>query len=303
MTKTVVIGGAGFIGSHVVEELESQGHTVMVLDSFATGRRENLKNTRAEVKMTAIQRMNMLTSNMNYFEPDYVIHLAAQSAIGTSWNDPRYDQEVNIFGTINVILAARECGAKKIVFSSTSAVYKPTQEVLTEDSITAPDTPYGISKLAAEGYLRAMYGDAAVILRFGNVYGPRQVPLGENQVIARMIQHLEQGTPFSIHGNGEQKRSFVYVKDVARACALALESDPNTYNIAALNSHSVNMVADVISLIYGDVKTWKHDQQMDPRGDVNMSPLCAMTEMGWAASTSLRDGLQATVEWWRNGCQ
>lgn len=301
--KLMVTGGAGFIGSHVCDLLTAHGDEVQIVDNFTTGRRENLA-THGRIpeyfRGGDILNWGQLESAFDKYQPDTVIHLAAQPAISTSIERPWYDMDVNVLGTRNVIRACKEFGVERVVFSSTSAVYAHSDFNHMEDSLLKPDSPYGISKLTAEMYIRYML-PASVILRFGNVYGPRQVPLGENQLIARIIRHFEYGDPFYIHGDGEQSRDFVYVGDVARAVVLAsLEGLPGTYNIASGQSHSVNAVAKLFEALY-EVRgyKWEHDESRDERNFVGMDVSLAEEMLSWIALVPLHLGLSQTLEWWK----
>jgi len=298
--KVLCTGAAGFIGSHVVEKLVKDGHEVIGLDNFSTGSHENVKKGIKVVTCDVTSWFDLLAEFVD-FEPDVVIHLAAQSAISTSIKTPSNDAWHNVMGTLAVIKASEKLGVKRLIFSSTSAVYDTRSTgVLTEISRTDPNTPYGISKLAAESYVRNLFPES-VVLRFGNVYGPRQVPIGENQVIPLMIRHFEKGDLFYIHGDGEQTRDFVYVYDVACAICLAMDGDHGVYNIAGSRPLSINNLADALCEVY-DVKDyqWQHDDQNDPRRFVSMSISEARERLGWEPQISILNGLNETVNWWKN---
>ena len=169
---------------------------------------------------------------------------------------------------------------------------------LRETDPLEPDSPYGISKLAAEHYIRTMFPNH-VICRFGNIYGPRQVSIGENQVIPRMLNHIRQNAGFSIHGSGKQERDFIYVGDVVAALFEATLGDHGTYNIATGKSHSVNEIARIVEDLYG-LKSydWHHTTQEDPRRSVRMDVSRSTNELCWKAQVSLADGIRETVGWW-----
>jgi len=297
--KILCTGAAGFIGSHLVEKLTLDGHEVIGLDNFSTGMRENIPKGIKVVQCDVTNWFDLLAEFVD-FEPDVVIHLAAQSAISSSIKTPSNDAWHNVMGTLSVIKASEKLGVKRLIFSSTSAVYDVRSlGVLSELSRTDPNTPYGISKLAAESYVRNLFPES-VVLRFGNVYGPRQVPIGENQVIPQMIKHFEKGNLFYIHGDGEQTRDFVYVYDVVRALCLAIDGDPGIYNIAGSNSISINKLAEALCEVY-DVKDyqWQHDDQNDPRRFVSMSICEAKERLGWEPEIHILNGLNETVKWWK----
>lgn len=302
--RVLVTGGEGFIGSHVVERLLEDGYEVTILDDRSTGKFENIQHLVAKHKMyRALCDIRNPFDVLDFFriaKPEIVFHLAAQASITTSEADPHLDMQVNGLGTLNIVRAASLLGTRRIVFASTSAVYASNVRIFSEGGCTYPESPYGVSKVAAENYL-ALFGQAT-ILRLGNVYGPRQVPVGENQVIARMLRHLKNGDPFTIHGDGHQERDFVYVKDVAEAFARAGDEHGFTiYNIASGSQHSVNTVADLVGDMWkkNSHYAWAHDDQDDPRKSVNLSVEAAENKLDWHAKTSLIEGLRETVGWWK----
>lgn len=304
--RALVTGGEGFIGSHVVEHLLENGYEVVILDDQSTGKFENIQHLVPKYKMyRALCDIRNPFDVLDFFrltKPEIVFHLAAQASITTSLEDPLLDMMVNGLGTLNITRAAKQVGARRIVFASTSAVYPSDSTICLEQGYTKPESPYGVSKVAAENYL-SLFGQAT-ILRLGNVYGPRQVTVGENQVIARMFGHLIKGDPenFSIHGDGNQERDFVYVKDVAEAFGRAADEEGYTiYNIASGSHHSVNTVADLVTDIWhkNARHIWIHDSQDDPRKAVNLSVEAAQNKLEWHAKTSLIEGLRETAKWWK----
>lgn len=300
--KVLVTGGAGFIGSHVVEKLARIGHTVTIVDNMSSGKMDNIAHLLAPKKMVQfavcdIRNLYDLVAVFLRHEPDVVMHLAAQPSIVASQESPFIDLSINAMGTLNVIHAAERSKARRIVFASTSAVYPTNARICQEMLIAPPESPYGISKQTAENYLR-LFGQST-ILRLGNVYGPRQVPLGENQVIPRMIRHRLFGDEFSIHGDGKQVRDYIYVEDVAQAFVNAMmEIRFTTYNIGTGKVASVNHVANQLDVIMG-VYGWPHDDMTDPRWAVVLDVEKAKNELGWKAETSFEDGLKKTVAWWK----
>lgn len=319
--KTLVTGAAGFIASHVVDLLLKEGHEVWCLDDLSSGKRENLPKDIEFAKVDVGNWWDLVAEFVDC-EPEYVIHLAAQPSICDSIDNPIRDGYVNVMGTLNVIRASQKIGVKRLVFSSTSAVYylasdnKPSKFVdpnglwkphgTTDHPFSEfftpldPSSPYGISKLAAESYVRNLMPDSGTVLRFGNVYGPRQVPLGENQIIPRMIQHFEQGKEFFIHGRGLQRRDMIYVEDVARACLQSLVGIPGVYNIASGVATEVNELARIIENLY-EVPgyLWEHDDQEDPRRSVCLSVDKAKNDLSWHPLVGLEEGLKKTVDWWK----
>jgi UDP-glucose 4-epimerase len=208
-----------------------------------------------------------------------------------------------VLGTLNVITAAKEFGIKRFVFSSTSAVYEEQKHPSTyhEDYPLVPNSSYGVSKASAEMYVRKNIPNHA-ILRYGNVFGPRQVPLGENQLIARAIRHFVEGTEFQINGDGEQSRDFVYVQDVAQANALAVtyENISGTFNISMGEAISMNAILGLLEQVY-EVPgyPWEHNDHTELRKHIKLSVTEAYKKLGWRASPSLLDGLRITAQWWK----
>lgn len=306
--KILISGGAGFVGSHAADALRHAGHCVLIVDNFSTGKMENLKEflgtggkcNHIDICESDVGSHQAVTQIFQDFKPEAVIHLAAQAAISTSWDNPAHDLDVNGNGTLNMLCAARKFGAKHFVFSSTSAVYRESKFFKTkEDAPLEPNTPYGVSKLAAEMYVRCFF-PRPVILRFGNVYGERQVPIGDNQVISRMIRHFKYGDHFVIHGSGNQKRDFVHVSDVAQAIKHSLYDDSaGTYNIASGQSVSVNEIAALVEKRYGvPGYKWEHDDLEDPRKHVCLEVGAAQKGLGWKAKVSIVEGINRTVDWW-----
>lgn len=302
--RVLVTGGEGFIGSHVVEMLAERGHEVTIIDDESTGKFENIAHLMIGGKyhvtpaLCDITIFDNLRALFRIARPEVVFHLAAQASISESVKDPKKDMEVNGVGTNNVVRAAQEVGTRRIVFASTSAVYHSRTPVLMEKGCVGPESPYGVSKVAGENYL-AITGEATV-LRLGNVYGPRQIPIGENQVIARMVKHALFGNPFAIHGDGEQERDYVYVGDVAEAFLRAMDEHGfHTYNIASGVGYSVKRVAHLLAGLVRKRIAWKHDDLWDLRRSVNLSVEAARDQLGWVAQTKLVEGLEKTVEWWR----
>jgi nucleoside-diphosphate-sugar epimerase len=298
--RILLDGGCGFIGSHAADYLSMElKHKVFILDNLSTGRKENLEHE-YPLMIGDIANINHVQEAFDRFAPDAVVHLAAQAAISTSWEFPDVDARTNILGTLNLICACKKYNVERMVFSSTSAVYDVGDMLpLKESQRVGPDSPYGISKLTAETYIRTLL-PGSVILRLGNVYGLRQVPLGENQVVPRMIRHFENGDVFAINGDGEQKRDFVYVSDVAHAISCALHGEAGTYNIAGGQSTTVNQLAAIMESIY-EVPgyNWLHTNVNDPRRDNCLDIARAKKGLNWEPGMGLWDGLRETVTWWK----
>ena len=295
--RVLITGAAGFIGSHTADLLISQNCEVL-------GSAENLNlffEKGGIFEPADITKTDEILPIMRDFSPDAVIHLAAQPSLIRSEQFPRQDLRTNIEGTLSVIMAAKSFGVGRFVMASTSAVYSELNPPRTynEDYAISPASSYGISKASAEMYVRKNFDNHA-ILRYGNVFGPRQVPLGENQLIARAIRHFLEGTDFEINGDGEQSRDFVYVSDVARANAIAATcAVSGTFNISIGQAVSVNASLKMLEQIYDVLGyAWSHNQNDDPRTHIKLGVGRASRYLFWTATTSLLDGLKETADWW-----
>jgi UDP-glucose 4-epimerase len=293
--RAVVTGGAGFIGSHVVDALVARGDEVHVVDNLATGRRENLNEAAVHHELDIREPLDGVFAHAR---PELVVHLAAQADVGTSVERPLFDAEVNVLGTVNVLEAARAAGAQ-VVFSSTGgALYGECERPAREDDEKRPLSPYGTSKLAGEAYLQtwnALHGTHHVVLRFGNVYGPRQLAKLEGGVVAIFMDRLRAGEGVRIFGDGQQERDFVYVGDVVEAVLASAGRDGGVYNVGTGEATSVNALFDATRRAAG---VEAGAEYADPRtGDLLRSVLDvsrAERELGWRARTPLADGLART---------
>jgi UDP-glucose 4-epimerase len=302
--KILVTGGAGFIGSHLVDRLVQEGHEVVVVDNLSTGRRRNL-NRAAEFYKRDVQGSRM-ESVFRRERPVVLIHLAAQMNIRRSVEDPLFDAQVNILGTLNVLDHAVRYGTRKVIFASSGGAIYGEQDVFPapESHATRPLSPYGISKLTGEYYLayhQRVSGIHYVSLRFSNVFGPRQDPYGEAGVVAIFCQKMLAGEQPIINGNGRQTRDFIYVDDVVEAHMAVLGKDiQGVYNVGTAHETSINelfgKLADLTKAgckqLYGPAK--KGEQA---RSVVDASKL--RQELGWEPRVSLDDGLARTVEYFR----
>jgi UDP-glucose 4-epimerase len=294
--RALVTGGAGFIGSHLVDALLARGDEVHVVDNLATGRRENLSPA-ATLHETDVREP--LEDAFAAARPQRVFHLAAQADVGTSVERPLLDADVNVLGTLRVLEAARSHNAP-VVFSSTGgALYGECPEPAREDAPREPLAPYGASKLCGEEYLATwnrLHGTRHVALRFGNVYGPRQLPKLEGGVVAIFMQRLRAGERGTIFGDGEQERDFVYVGDVVRALLAAAESEAaGAFNVGTGVATSVNELWKRCAAAAGSDADAEH---ADPRpGELRRSVLDvsrAREALGWEPRTPLDVGLRAT---------
>ncbi|SMO66557.1 SDR family oxidoreductase [Melghirimyces algeriensis] len=301
--KVLVTGGAGFIGSHIVDQLLENGNQPIVLDNLSTGEETHLKDG------IPFYRMNVQDEAIDWVfreeKPDVVIHQAAQSQVTQSVENPMMDAQTNILGTIRLLEACRCHGVKKIIYASSAAVYgNPEYLPIDEDHPISPLSPYGISKLTPETYIKVyaeLYGLSYTILRYANVYGIRQVAHGEGAVISIFIDRLLRNQPLTIFGDGEQTRDYIYVEDIARANIAALEhGDGETLNLGTGVSTSLNDLVKVMGEIYGGKVEVKH--ALERSGDIRFSCFCvdrAKTVLGWSPCTELEEGLRWTMEYCR----
>ncbi|MAF37006.1 UDP-glucose 4-epimerase [archaeon] len=298
--KVCVTGGAGFIGSHVVEILKENGHDVFVIDDLSTGNQSNISDD------VTLYETSILSPELSVIfkreKPEVIVHHAAQINVRNSVTDPLNDGNINVLGSINLIENAVKANVKKIVYASSGgAVYGNPQKIPCDETHSiAPTSPYGTSKFTVEKYLetfRQMSGLGYTILRYANVYGPRQDPKGEAGVIAVFYDKLKQNETPLIFGEGTQTRDYVYVKDVAQANLLAVEKPAlNTYfNIGSGVQTNLLEMVELMRDATGKKIEPKH---IDPViGDVEHIALdCqkAKDKLGWGVSVSLKDGLKKT---------
>ncbi|MBN1657977.1 MAG: NAD-dependent epimerase/dehydratase family protein [Anaerolineae bacterium] len=300
--KIVVTGGAGFIGSHVVDSYVEAGHEVVVVDDLSAGRPENVH---PEARLVEMDVNNPgLVALFERERPDVVNHHAANPSVSRSVREPLFDGRQNVLGTISVLEAARQAGVRKVIYISSGGAMYGNPEYLPMDEVhpSKPVSPYALSKHTGERYVQ-LYGQehglAWTSLRYANVYGPRQDPFGEAGVIAIFCQDLLDGVAPEIHWDGEQTRDFVYVGDCARANGAALDGgDGQAYNVGTGVGTSVNVLFHTLLDVTGrDVKP-KHGPRRP--GDARDSYLdCAKIEreLGWRAEVDLRAGLDRT---WRH---
>jgi UDP-glucose 4-epimerase len=304
--RVVVTGGAGFIGSHLVEALLAAGHDVLVLDKLLSqggGQRENVP---AAAQFVEIDIRDVdVEAVFQRFKPEVVYHEAAQLSVAIGVRDPKYDADVNVIGTLNVLEAVRKVGVRKVIFASSAATYGNVQQMpVDESSPQVPISPYGITKMIGEHYLhfyKLQYGIDYTILRCGNVFGPRQSPDGEAGVIAIFTTRFLRGKSVRIDSDGEQTRDYVFVSDVVSANIAALtKGSGEIYVIGAGRTTSVNQIYRTLSLATG----FEAPITRAPRRDGDAREMCfnpakAERELGWKAQVSLREGIQATVDFFR----
>ena len=299
--RAIVTGGAGFIGSHVADGLLARGDEVWVVDNLAGGRRERVPEG-AKFHQVDIRDREQLAAVFAEARPQAVFHLAAQADVRVSVDDPVLDGDVNVLGTIQVLRAAREAGAR-VVFSSTGgAIYGEVDTIPSDESTpAAPMAPYGTSKLCAEQYLHLenrLYGTNHVILRYGNVFGPRQDPHGEAGVVAIFFGKLLAGEPPKVFGDGSQTRDYVAVSDVVRANLAAYDylGHVGTFNIGTQIETSV---VALLAACQTAAETSLEPVMADPRlGELDRSCLdCTLAagELHWRPVVSLHEGLAETL--------
>jgi UDP-glucose 4-epimerase len=306
--KALVTGGAGFIGSNLVDALRARGDAVTVVDDLSTGRRENLAGALAqgaELVEVDIRDREALADAASDCAPEVVFHLAAQIDVRKSVADPAFDASINVGGTANVLEVARTADARRVVFVSTGgAIYGEGEGQalpLAEDAPIAPEAPYGQSKFAAEGYLalfERLYGLSGVSMRLGNVYGPRQDPLGEAGVIAIFCGRLRAAGRPTVFGDGRQTRDYIYVGDVVSALLAAAGSTATgPINVGTgVETDVLELVRQLAEL--GDAEAFEPEFAPERAGEVrriSIDPSRAERELGWKAETGLAEGLRTTL--------
>ena len=303
--KILVTGGAGFIGSHVVDRYRAAGHEVVVVDDLSTGSRDNLA---PDVRLYPIDiRSHDLAGVFAAERPEVVSHHAAQAAVRRSVEDPIFDADVNVLGSLNLLVCCRTSGVRRIVYASSGgAAYGDTDEVPTPESHPPrPASPYGVSKVTVERYLdcwQSLYGIRAVTLRYANVYGPRQNPHGEAGVVAIFCSRLLGGAPLIINGDGLQTRDYVYVEDVAEANLRALDRPDaaGTFNVGTGIETSVVDLFTRLRAVSGVAARAEHGPAKP--GEQRRSVLDATRahrHLDWVARVPLADGLARTLDWFR----
>lgn len=313
--RVLVTGGAGFIGSHLVDLLRAGGHEPFVLDNLCSGSRQNVP---AGVPVFEVDVCDKpaVARVFDEVRPEGISHQAAQMSVSYSVREPGFDAEVNVVGLINVLSNAARVGTKRFVFASSGGVlYGDVFEPAGEDHPASPISPYGVSKWAGEQYLKFFsreHGLQCVALRYSNVYGPRQNPHGEAGVVAIFAQRMFRGEPTTIHGDGKCIRDYVFVKDVARANLLSLETAlPEKFtalNVGTAVGADVNELAGELHQLVGarlraagDGRSVPIPAHGPPRaGDLQsslISPRRAEQLLGWKPQVNLHDGLRESVDW------
>lgn len=306
--KCVVTGGAGFIGSNLAEELSNQGNSVIVIDDLSTGRYENIEEFKDKITFIEGSILDLDLLQKNFKNCDVVFHQAAIPSVTRSIINPKATSEVNIQGTLNVLLAARENRIRKVVYASSSSVYGDTEELPKKEIMNPkPKSPYALTKFVGEEYCKIFsryYGLGAVCLRYFNVFGPRQNADSEYAaVIPKFIHLMSKGEKPTIFGDGTQTRDFTYVKDVVKANILAANSeieDGTVINIACNKSISINELSNLINNVLG---TRVEAKYASPRqGDIKDSLADisrANTLIGYRPDYNLQSGIKETIKWFK----
>lgn len=304
--KILVTGGAGFIGSHIVDGYIAAGHEVVIIDDLSVGRKEHL-NPQTSFYQVDITDLSTLESIFAKEKPDTINHHAAQKFLRRSVDFPAEDATINIIGSINLLQLARKHQVKRFIFASTAAVYGDDAVHLpyTEDYSGHPIAPYGVAKRSVEDYLytyQLNYGLQIIALRYANVYGPRQDPHGESGVIAIFTEQLLSGQPTTIYGTGEQTRDYLYIDDVVKANLVALESDfSGAINISTGRETSLNVIYHEIGQLADSSQqpTYAPGKKGDPARLV-LDNKKAASLLGWQPTVAIQEGLKKTVEWFRS---
>jgi UDP-glucose 4-epimerase len=304
--RTLVTGGAGFIGSNLVDALIERGDEVTVVDNLSTGKRDNLEpalGAGAKLVEADMRDGQAIKDVAAQAQPEVVFHLGAQIDVRRSVADPAFDASVNVIGTINVLAAAHDAGARRFVSSSTGgAIYGEGRQIpAPETHPQEPEAGYGQSKLAAEGYcdlFRRLHSFSTVSLRYGNVYGPRQDPLGEAGVVAIFCGKLLDGEQPLVYGDGLQTRDYVYVGDVVSANLAAASSDAGgAFNVGLGVESTVLDIVEILGRL-GGRDDFQAEHAPERKGEIRriaIDPSRARAELGWEPEVQLEEGLERTL--------
>lgn len=301
--RALVTGGAGFIGSHITDAVIDAGHTVTVIDDLSRGRREQVNPAATFVALDITSPE--LAAAFADAHPDVIFHAAAQIDVRESVRDPLHDADVNVVGTVNVLSAAVDAGARRVIFASSGgAIYGDTDVIPTpEEHPCRPESPYGTAKLCGEAYggtFSRQAGLEFVGLRYANVYGPRQDPHGEAGVVAIFATRLVHGQAVVINGDGTQTRDYVHVHDVVRANLAAVDGPTGVYNIGTGVETDVNTLYRMLAAASGVNAVARHGPAKS--GEQRRSCLdttAARERLGWKATVTFADGVLSTVEYFR----
>jgi UDP-glucose 4-epimerase len=308
MKRALVTGGAGFIGSHLVEGLLAHGYAVRVLDNFATSTRANLAHVAHQIELIEGDVRNLTTVRSAVRNVEVVFHHAALPSVARSVEHPLESNAVNITGTLNVLLAARDAGVHRVVNASSSSAYGNTPTLPKEETMTPdPLSPYAVSKLAGEQYMKVftqLYGLSTISLRYFNVFGPRQDPTTQYAgFIAKVVSCALEGQPYPVFGDGEQSRDFTYVENAVEANILAAEVELHDSPILNVAYGARTTLNQIIAMVNELTHQSLPAQYGPPRaGDVrhsHASLALAQRVMGYHPQVDVREGLRRTLEWYR----
>ncbi|WP_216775303.1 NAD-dependent epimerase/dehydratase family protein [Metabacillus halosaccharovorans] len=297
--NVLITGGCGFIGTYVKKKLLKQEHSVYIVDNFSTGNRENVSEKEALIKGDIVEESTY--EKLEDTSIDTIIHLAAQTSVPNSLNDPIDDMKTNIEGTIKLLQFAIKNKVKRFIFASSAAVYGDNKNIpIKEDQPLYPSSPYGISKMTAESYIKTLCelnNIEYVILRFSNVYGPKQSQEGEGGVIKGFIDQLSQNKQPFIYGDGNQTRDFIYVEDIAEAHLVALDVKSGIYNLSSKIEISINSIYEIIAETMGknQIKAIKLNER---EGDIYKSCLDNQKfkrASNWSLQYPIEEGLRKTI--------
>ncbi|MDG2351272.1 MAG: SDR family NAD(P)-dependent oxidoreductase [Acidimicrobiales bacterium] len=312
--RVLVTGGAGFIGSALVDQLVKRGDQVLVIDNFSTGSQKNLEEAKnTSVEDLAIENCDIRNSETTKliadYKPSIIFHLAAQVDVRASVEDPLTDLETNLVGLIRVLEGGRKAETRKIIFASSGGTIYGEPEAkqlpLNEDTPWNPLSPYGVSKLAGGLYVNtysSLHGLKGTTLALSNVYGPRQDPHGEAGVVAIFAGKLLEREPCTIYGTGMQTRDFIYVEDVASAFVASIENgDGKLFNIGTGTETSIQHLYKEMALAVGiDIDSGKEVGRSGEIERSSLDPSLAGKILGWKPTTNLRDGIHSTLEWFES---
>lgn len=297
MARALVTGGAGFIGSHLVDALIEQGHEVIVVDSLLLGKKENInqKATFHEIDIRDTDRLQTLCDGV-----DVIFHLAADPRVAVSLEDPLGTHDINVTGTLSVLVAALRSKVKKVIFSSSCAVYGDATSPISESTRTEPLSPYGLHKLLGEEYVRMFartFGISGVCLRYFNVYGPRKTADGSYpMVIPVFLRQKQEGKDMTVVGDGKQTRDYVHVSDVVRANVLAWQSDIEDGRPINIGSHKQMSVLDIAALLGGSVT--HVPERLGEMRYVEAENALAHELLGWAPTMPFERGIAELKQYW-----
>ena len=302
--KVLITGGAGFVASHIADALFGAGHEILIVDNMSTGKYSNMEQFEDNIPLyeTDIRDEEQMDDVIGRFLPDVICHQAAQPSLLKSCQQPDLDAHINIVGSLILMKMAVKYDVKQFVFASTSAVFPAMEKRPDEETPTFPERPYGIAKATVESYLLRWYKLPFAIIRYGNVYGPRQRPIGENQLIARLFDHIYRNQPFTIYGDGSHARDYVYVSDIADINLAVIEHKyQGIFHAGWGRAQTVNDIVKVVCEMTG--YNFEDIVHTDPvYGEPKEISLLSRKRI-WTPHVPMVDGLRLTMEWWKDEVQ